>query len=131
MTNDVERSYHEHVRLHPQGIVAFATLAEDARVSGVPLAKGSTVVCLANGSLSVGTLADAWTLPTGHVAARGALLGLFDDGTPSLLTLAEPYGAHAVGTVLRYTAPGVLAGATEPVSLDAITLRTDEETRRA
>jgi len=104
--NDVERVYQETLRLHPDGTVAFATLSDDAVVDGVPLAKGHTVVRYANGRLQAGTLARSWTHPLGYVAAQGTLLGLFDDGAPNLLTLAEPFDAHAAGTVLRYASPG-------------------------
>ena len=98
--------YKRQVQLHPDGTVLFATLAEDAVVDEVPLAKGRTVARHANGRLHVGTLAREWTHPLGHVAAAGSLLGLFDDGAPSLITLAEPFDGHPAGTVLRVESPG-------------------------
>lgn len=104
--NDVERMYQETVQLHPDGAVLFATLSEDAVIDGVPLAKGRTVALHPNGRLQVGTLSQPWTHPLGHVAAAGSLLGLFDDGAPSLITLAEPFDGHPQGTSLRFEAPG-------------------------
>jgi hypothetical protein len=42
-------------------------------------------------------------------------LGLFDDGSPSLLTLAGPIGmngtAYPTGTALQFSAPAVVASA--------------------
>lgn len=106
--NDVEVVYAEHVRLHPDGSVDFATLARDVEVDGVPLAGSHTVGRHESGALQIGTLARALPLPDGRIAAAATLFGRFDDGTPSALTLAAAHGAHAEGTELRYASPGVL-----------------------
>lgn len=109
--NDVERQLAESVVLHPDGTVAFATLSADATVAGAPLRARHTVARHANGALSLGTLARDLPLDDGRVAAVGTLFARFDDGTPSLLTLAQPHGPYAPGTTLEYSAPGVLRGA--------------------
>ncbi len=114
--NDVARMYQEILRLRPDGTVAFATLSDDARVDGVPLARRHTVARHANGRVQVGTLSRDWPHPLGCVAARGTLLGRFDDGSPSLLTLAEAFGEHPAGTVFRYASPGAPPRA-EPASV--------------
>lgn len=111
--NDVEHTYGEEVRLHGNGTLAFATLAEDATVAGVPLAARHTIARYPNGALHVGTLAQRWTHPLGCVARARTLLGLFEDGSPSLVTLAEPFTIagveHPAGAVLSFSAPGELA----------------------
>ena len=111
--NDVEHSYREEVRLDENGAVRWAILAEDATVSGVPLAHGNTVARWPNGVLHVGTLASRWTHSLGFVAREKTLVGCFDDGSPSLVTLAEPFTLagteYPAGAVLKFESPGVLA----------------------
>lgn len=111
--NDVEHTYGEEVRFHASGALAFAKLAENATVAGVPLAAGHTVARYPDGALQVGTLAERWTHPIGCVARKRSLLGLFEDGSPSLITLAEPFTLagveHPAGSVLSFSEPGVLA----------------------
>ncbi|MFO0619700.1 MAG: hypothetical protein U0414_44360 [Polyangiaceae bacterium] len=106
--NDVEHTYREHTRFGDDGALAHATLAEDAVVTSIPLAGNETIARWPNGTLHVGTLAQRWTHPLGYVARAKTLLGQFDDGSPSLITLDEPFGEHAAGTVLSFAAPGVV-----------------------
>jgi hypothetical protein len=111
--NGVETSYREEVRLHADGSLSFAKLAAAATVHGVPLRAGETISLYETATLQVGTLAGPWTHPLGCVARNGSLLGLFEDGSPSLITLDAPFTRdnteHPAGTVLRFTSPGVLA----------------------
>ncbi len=111
--NGVEHTYREQVRLSPSGALLHATLAADTTLSGVPLAGGQTVTRWPNGSLHVATLAARWTHPDGYVAREHTLLALHEDGSPSLITLAEPFvradTEYPTGTVLRFEPPGVVS----------------------
>ncbi|MBP9088745.1 MAG: hypothetical protein KBG15_21660 [Kofleriaceae bacterium] len=113
--NDVEHRYREEVRFSANGTLIFATLAESATVCDTPLAPGETVAFHANGTLHIAILAKDWRHANGWVAKSGSLLGLFDDGSPSLLTLAGPINmngtAYPEGTTLQFSAPAVFAGA--------------------
>lgn len=113
--NDVEHSYREEVRFSADGTLIFATLADAATVCGAPLASGETVAFHANGNLHVATLAKHWTHANGWVAKAGSLLALFEDGSPSLITLAEPISidgtTYPADTALQFSAPAVLASA--------------------
>lgn len=130
--NGVEHSYRENVILHPDGSLSWAKLADATNVAGVPLEEGETVSLRENGTLAVGTLAGRWRHPLGCIGRKGTTIGLFDDGSPSLITLDAPFSLdgteHAAGTVLSFTAPGVLAstddarvplGPLEPIPLGA------------
>jgi hypothetical protein len=81
------------VRLDEEGRAQSVFLARDAVIQGVPCARAQT-------------LSQPWTHPLGHVAAAGSRLGLFDDGTPSLITLADAFDGHPQGSTLRFEAPG-------------------------
>jgi hypothetical protein len=110
--NDVEYTYREEVRLHESGTLLHATLAKDTTFAGVPLAGGHTLARWPNGTLHVGTLAKRWTHSLGCCAREHTLLGLFEDGSPSWITLAEPFTLagteYPAGTVLKFSSPGVL-----------------------
>jgi hypothetical protein len=122
--NELEERYDELVRLHPNGRLAFATLAERGTHRGLPLAKGTNVVLREDGTLEVGTLAADHEITPGIVALGGTLLGLFADGTPSLLTLAAPWTrgerTHEAGATLAFHSPGELARDETSVELGLI-----------
>jgi hypothetical protein len=123
--NELEERYDEIVRLHPNGRLAFATLADHGTHRGIPLANGTNVVLREDGSLEVGTPPCDHELAPGLVARGGALLGLHADGTPSLITLAAPWTrgerVHAAGTTLALDPRGTLARDDAPVELGPVT----------
>jgi hypothetical protein len=122
--NELEERYDEIVRLHPNGRLAFATLAAEGTHRGLPLAKGTNVVLREDGTLEVGTLARDHEIAPGLAARGGTLLGLFADGTPSLVTLAAPWTrgqrTHEAGATLAFQSPGELSRDDAPVELGPI-----------
>jgi hypothetical protein len=123
-TNELEESYDELVRLHPNGRLAFATLAERGVHGGLPLAKGTNVVLRKDGTLEVGTLAADHEIAPGLVARGRTLLGRFADGSPSLVTLAAPWArgerTHEAGATLAFRSPGELSQDDASVELGPI-----------
>jgi hypothetical protein len=122
--NDVAR-YAEYVRLHPNGVVSWAKAARDAEVDGVPVKAGQTVCLHEDGRFHLGTTSGRFAHPGGWTAAAGTLLSLFPDGSPSLVTLAEPFtfaGTRCeAGSAVRFSAPGVVAASTATqVAIDCV-----------
>lgn len=122
--NDVHDVWYEALRLDPGHVVHRATLSRDWSLHDIPLAKGKPVMLHANGALQVATAAEDFVSPDGWSAAKGTLVGCFEDGSPAYMTLVVDGvlggTTYPAGSQVKLTEPGVVASAMpDRVEIDA------------